>query len=355
MKTIPSVVKTLIKINIATVIGSILIFAMLRSQQTQLTESSPDLTDQAESYHTAVKAQTTAEQAQLETSYQKIAQHEQEIKKLEQELETYKTQVKDLLLDKNAQPSVSTQNKNYPYIAKKNFPAPPSDSSLLNQLIKSGQTLPSKPTFKAIETSNQTERTQKPVTPRNTQIQSSRPSATPSTSYSPSGTVQSSKPKFTNTSEIKLDSRALFSAQSPQKPLDSFISPTNIDNYKENELKNRTAYMAQQLSKKVYGNYLAKNSPSHADQLNQHIAHANDIVAGLMIADEKGQINYGTRTYRQVQTAIRALRSGRNLNEAARLANLTPSVLNQLIKWGENRPGSLSELSEISQASPDLQ
>ncbi|GFE69512.1 hypothetical protein [Chroococcus sp. FPU101] len=369
MKTLPSVVKNLIKLNMATAIIAVLIVPLMRSQQTQLTSNQPDVAEPTDSYYTAVKGKTSAEQAQLKTSYQKIAQHQQEIKKLEGEIETYKNQVKSLELDKNNQPTLSTQNTNYPLIIKKNLPSLNSQAgSLLNQIIKSGQTHSSEHNFRVLGSSIQINNSQNSLREKlstqnkNPQIQSRLPASgpgsvsfTPSTNLSyPHSTIQASKPK-PSSAEIKLDSRALFSTQPPQKPLDSFITPNQTD-YKSNELKNRTALKAQQLSKQVYRDYLYSRGVNPSPQQSDvHLSHANDIVAGLMVADEKGQINYGTKTYKKVQTAIRALRSGKDLNDAARLANLTPSVLNQLIKWGENRPGSLSELSEISQASPNVE
>lgn len=386
MKTLLSVVKTLIRINVATAVISLLVFALMREQQTKLTENKQDLSEQSQSYHTAMKAKTTAEQAQLETSYEKIAQHEQEIKKLEGELEAYKTQVKDMLLTKDGKPAISTQKTNFSSTQSKSIFSLNNQAStpLLNQILKSGSkkpsaqtnspTDPSNPTFKALESFNKINPPQnlvsssisknssreKKISQNGIQTQSTlrtsqRNSQTlNSSSFNPpssSQTVQNFRAKVSST-QTTPDTRALFSPESPQKPLDSFITPTKPDSYKDSELKNRAVVMAQQLSK--YRNYLYHSEFQSNNETEQHIAHANDIVAGLMVADEKGQINYGTKTYKKVQTAIRLLRRGETIDDAARRSTLTPSVLNQLIKWGENRPGSLSELSEISQASPDV-
>lgn len=62
---------------------------------------------------------------------------------------------------------------------------------------------------------------------------------------------------------------------------------------------------------------------------------ANDIVRGLIVAANKKQINYGTTTYRQVQSAIRALRREKTLVEAAHMAKLKLSLLEQLLTWGQ--------------------
>lgn len=377
MKTLLSVVKTLIRINIATAIISLLIFALMREQQTKQTDNRQDLSEPSQSYHTAMKAKTTAEQEQLETSYEKIAQHEQEIKKLEGEIEAYKTQVKNMLLNKDGQPSISTQKTNFPSAASKSILSLNNQAStpLLNQILKSGQKKPSQPTVNALESLNRINTPQNLVSipilkdlsrekkisqNENLQNQSTLPASfrssqtlTPSFNLpSSSQSVQNFRAKVSSV-ETTPDTRALFSPSSPQKPLDSFITPTKADSYKDSELKNRAVFMAQQLSRRVYRDYLY-HSEFQSNQETENIVHANDIVAGLMVADEKGQINYGTQTYRKVQTAIRLLRRGETIDDAARRSTLTPSVLNQLIKWGENRPGSLSELSEISQASPNV-
>ncbi|HAC62925.1 MAG TPA: hypothetical protein DCF68_05160 [Cyanothece sp. UBA12306] len=83
---------------------------------------------------------------------------------------------------------------------------------------------------------------------------------------------------------------------------------------------------------------------------NKAIHLANDLSIGLLIAGQKHQINYGTRTYRKVQTAIRSLRKGTSLSleQASKRSSLDPSVLKQVAKWGEERPGSLQGNHQIS-------
>jgi hypothetical protein len=71
---------------------------------------------------------------------------------------------------------------------------------------------------------------------------------------------------------------------------------------------------------------------------------ANDIVYGLTIAQEKGEITYGNRQYREVQTAIQLLRRGKSLEEAANQAKVPVSRLEQLIAWGKIRPGGSEQL-----------
>ena len=67
---------------------------------------------------------------------------------------------------------------------------------------------------------------------------------------------------------------------------------------------------------------------------------ANDIAYGLVIAHDKRQIKYGTRMYLKVQTAINLLRRGAGLNGASRRSGVSRPVLDQLMKWGQERPGA---------------
>ncbi|WP_107667257.1 hypothetical protein [Cyanothece sp. BG0011] len=67
---------------------------------------------------------------------------------------------------------------------------------------------------------------------------------------------------------------------------------------------------------------------------------ANDIAYGLVVAHDKKQIGYGTKMYRKVQTAINLLRRGAGLNGASRRSGVPRSVLDQLMKWGQERPGA---------------
>ena len=83
-----------------------------------------------------------------------------------------------------------------------------------------------------------------------------------------------------------------------------------------------------------------KNSKIVESPREQSIRFANDIRAGLLVADKNGQLKYRTRNYYRVQTAIRALRKGKTLSEAAQQSGIKLSVLDQLVKWGQERAGS---------------
>lgn len=70
------------------------------------------------------------------------------------------------------------------------------------------------------------------------------------------------------------------------------------------------------------------------------IRYANDLAYGLVVAQQKKQIGYGSRTYRRVQTAIRLLRRGRSLEQATASSGVPESVIKQLIAWGQYRPSA---------------
>jgi hypothetical protein len=88
---------------------------------------------------------------------------------------------------------------------------------------------------------------------------------------------------------------------------------------------------------------LTKNTKGSIRQQGHKISIqlANDIAYGLVIAHKKRHILYGTNQYRRVQTAIKLLRRGAGLDGASRRSGVTPSVLDQLMKWGQKRPGAL--------------
>lgn len=72
--------------------------------------------------------------------------------------------------------------------------------------------------------------------------------------------------------------------------------------------------------------------------LHQSIDDANAIAFGLRTANENGQIKTRTAIWRKAQSAIRALRQGKTRVQAAQIANIPQNTLEQLIKWGQERP-----------------
>ena len=73
------------------------------------------------------------------------------------------------------------------------------------------------------------------------------------------------------------------------------------------------------------------------DQLNSR-EKANLISRGLLVAQNKKQINYRTRTYYKVQSVIKDLRKGKTLTQASKKARVDLSILHQLLIWGKPKP-----------------
>ncbi|MCG9890604.1 MAG: hypothetical protein MH252_05985 [Thermosynechococcaceae cyanobacterium MS004] len=75
----------------------------------------------------------------------------------------------------------------------------------------------------------------------------------------------------------------------------------------------------------------------------QSLDDANAAVYGLMVAHQKAQIKRGTKTWQKVQTAIIWLRRGKTREAAAKLADVKLSKIEQVIAWGQSRPGQRSQ------------
>ncbi len=81
--------------------------------------------------------------------------------------------------------------------------------------------------------------------------------------------------------------------------------------------------------------------------IKEHITLANDLSVGLLVADKRGELKYGTRNYKKVQTAILSLRKGgsQTLEEAAQLSGMDLKTLEWLAQYGQNRPGSFDPVA----------
>lgn len=66
------------------------------------------------------------------------------------------------------------------------------------------------------------------------------------------------------------------------------------------------------------------------------IEQATAIVAGLQQARQKGQINYGTTTWKEVQSVVKLLRRGKLKQEAAQEVGVPLKLIDQLLVWGSS-------------------
>lgn len=146
----------------------------------------------------------------------------------------------------------------------------------------------------------------------------------------------------------------VIAVNSPQLVQTTRKSP-NLVNQKEPISINLVVTPPAEIDQKPRQKNLATSEKSYGlmdSKTEELIRYANDISAGLLIAGDKGQINHGTTNYRRVQTAIALLRQGEDIENAARRAQVSLDTLQQLIKWGENRPGSFTSVSTAHDSTP---
>ncbi len=88
-------------------------------------------------------------------------------------------------------------------------------------------------------------------------------------------------------------------------------------------------------------------APQATTPIKEHITLANDLSVGLIVADNRGELKYGSRNYKKVQTAILSLRKGssQSLEDAAQLSGLDLDILKWLAQYGQNRPGSFNPVA----------
>ncbi len=67
----------------------------------------------------------------------------------------------------------------------------------------------------------------------------------------------------------------------------------------------------------------------------QSVEQANDVVNGLVVANNSGQIKPNSQTWNKVQDAVANLRRGRSLADAASQSHVSLSLLTNLIAWGQ--------------------
>ena len=71
------------------------------------------------------------------------------------------------------------------------------------------------------------------------------------------------------------------------------------------------------------------------------IDDANAAVFGLVVAHQKDEIKRGSTVWNQMQSAISWLRRGKTAEVAAKLAGVKLSTMQQVITWGQQRPGHI--------------
>ncbi len=147
----------------------------------------------------------------------------------------------------------------------------------------------------------------------------------------PSATVPVSPSVSSSSSRPSLPPPSIALNASDQKRGESLEAPTE-------EVVTAEETAEEEDSKLIASGERLSLSPSPDESQQDPIRIANDVAYGLLIASHKGQINYGTRMYRRVNSAIRWLRRSQSLSEAARQSKVPLETLEQLVKWGQSRP-----------------
>lgn len=325
MKRIRSIISTLIQINVVIVVLSILCVAVIRKQQAMMTDDRQKLFSQNETEQQQIQEKISQYQKQVQTNEQKLSQYEQDLKNTQVQLEAYKQQNR-LLRQKD--------------VAQK-----PSTSNLNQGVYKSNNQSNSKPV-------NQPQVSSPKSTPFK-QANISSPKPTPVKTVPSVARVTQVIPKKSETLIIPIIQPSPSVQLSQKPPLE--ITTNNRVKTNPNPQPSKRLNQDQEIVSMTTKAEPDKVSPTPSDETiltkfktkrDLSIYYANNLAYGLIVAHNKGEIKHGTKMYKKVQTAIRALRKGESKEVAMNKAKVPENVMNQLIKWGEQRPGSLI-ISEI--------
>lgn len=322
MKSLLYVIKTLLEINGAIALLLLLCFAALRQSKTSITAN---VSDPNQSFHRDIQELPSDYEKQIEANRQEIEQlkleKDQQINALKAKLAAYQQAAPLPAVVSHSQPSpTTTENVNEP-----------STSTLKPVTVK-----------KATAVVN----TNSPVT-RQTQERS--PASAPDKT--------SHRQESTNS-----EGQASLSAEIAQE-YGNKRTPTlafTLSQQADREVADMLLYDSSEFLSALPrpGQLRPLPSPIVAPKattpLDPSIRLANDLAAGLIVAQQRNEINYRTMNYRKVQTAIKSLRKGSsdNLEQAASRAQIESSVLAQVAEWGKERPGRFDP-HHISMANPE--
>ncbi|MGK7941122.1 MAG: hypothetical protein AB4062_13420 [Crocosphaera sp.] len=362
MKTLLDVTKTLLLINGVIVLPSLLLFHSMYQQQLMPMAEVPQDNDSSSKFHRHLQDDSL--------------NYQQELKKTKQQLEQFKTETDSQITAlQTALKKSQSQNPVNGTIAPSSLPNLPTVEPVtayqpLKQTPTPQTVLPKKitpvssPTPSNPRTSQKVEPVSPPqetVIPKSTEVKEAYPAAQPSQSQKEETTIYPKQhisinnlpainrnPLESYGHTLKDDeSRELASSLHEGLVVaqnEGHINP-GTTNYKKvrkaiETLKNG---QSQTLKEAAESSGIESSVLVQVNKWGENYAQsrqlAHEIQVGLTVAHKENQINYGTSNYKKVQTAIFLLRNGKidNLQEAARLSGVTPSVLQQLAKWGEYR------------------
>lgn len=326
MKSLLYVVKILLQINGAIALVSLLTIIALRQQKVGIVAQSPQLAQSSQNFHRSVQQLPSEHQQQIKA-------HQQQIEKLKQEKNREITALKARLADYQKAQQSST-------VVSHQSASSTQTASATNPVTET-PTQPTRP-IRIAPPANSEAVTSVRHQPQSTQQANSAPyQIDHSTTINPSNSSTSRVGDLQRS--IMTHRRATWTTHTPH----SSTAPANqedpINVFQMYQVTQFIAALdsADDRQPSPQARQAVILAPKAKTPLEDSVRLANDLAAGLLVAQRERQINRGTSTYNKVQTAIGSLRKGtsHDLKEAANLAQLEFSVLKKVAKWGEERPG----------------
>ena len=315
MKVLLDVFKSLLLINGAVVLPSFLLVMTLYKQQSTTVAVADDVSSK---FHREIQDDTL--------------KYEQKLK----ELEVQKTQLQAELEASQKAKTVT------PVVAKR--PVANKTPNQVSPLPRSqAATVPSNPSVKAPVLPKVARVSPTKPQPKPRQRLVERPPVTPAQITEVAVTVQEKRTKAVSKDNVEVNTPKIDSLTTDNKfSVQELAKATSENVITPNNLNRATEKPAPIVA------------PEATTPIKEHTTLANDLSVGLIVADKKGELRYGTRNYKKVQTAILSLRRGssQTLEEAAQRSGIDEKTLKWLAHYGENRPGSSDPLA-ISMVNPE--
>jgi hypothetical protein len=139
--------------------------------------------------------------------------------------------------------------------------------------------------------------------------------------------------------------------QLPSPKQESKLSPQPIDKGEETKASIDVVKSDKPTSKQDIST--SSPQPSKTEALLTKHAQANALIRGLLEANRRGQIGEASTMRLRVNSVVRSLRRGQELQAAAKSANVPWNLTIQLLQWGKYDTSLLSETDPIYSQSND--
>ncbi|WP_013322394.1 hypothetical protein [Gloeothece verrucosa] len=330
MNKLRFIIPTLIQINVVVAILSIVFVIIMREQQAQMSALTQESVEPVLTSPPKEKENKGEYSAKTQQNKQKTESYQQQLQGLKAELQEYKNQNK-LLMQANsstkAELTALVSSEIGQLLSQQQRIAPRKENTGNTEVVPAQEKKPI--TVKPVKST-----TDSPITEpqSNHSVQPSQPTKKVAIASSESGSLwvqESSKPSNISSQENPHNEEKTIEANESNGEQVA-IAP---DNDPEEILTSASP------SANIKAVSKTSDAPLKLDnKIDIAVYYANNVAYGLAIAADAGHINPNTRMYNQVQTAIALLRKGETKEEAIRKAKVPPSVMNQLMKWGEDRP-----------------